>query len=69
LLPEAYKEAILSGLWLHREVEIPLVSTSLRMGVEDETGQRVGTMELPLPLEVPADHAAREDHKIPLEPN
>jgi len=69
LKPAVYKEAILSGLRLHREVEIPLVSTSLRMGVEDETGQRVGTMELPLPLEVPVDQATREGHKIPLEPN
>jgi len=69
LTPPGYKQAILSGLRLHRDVEIPVLSSSLRLGVQDETGQRVGTMELPLPLTLPADQAATEGHKIPLEPN
>src|SRR5262249_5844647 len=69
LTPADYRQAMLSGLRLHREIDIPVNSSSLRLGVEDENGARVGTMELPLPVKAPADQVGREAHKMPLEPN
>jgi VWFA-related protein len=55
LKPANYKDVMLGGFRLHQELDVPLDATSIRLGVEDEMTNHIGTLEIPLPVPVPPD--------------
>jgi VWFA-related protein len=70
LTPAEYKEVLTGGVRIHQEVDIPVAATSLRLGIEDQNSSRLGTLEVPLPLPVPADLPRIAKHSLPeIEPD
>jgi VWFA-related protein len=70
LKPNDYKDVMTGGVRIHQEVDVPVVSTSLRIGVEDEATSRLGTLELPLPVPPPVDVPRVAKHALPeIEPD
>lgn len=55
LQPEIYKEALSGGVRVHQEVDVPVAATSLRVGIQDQLSNYVGTVDLSLPLPAPPD--------------
>ena len=50
LQPAAYKEVLNGGLHLHQDVDIPPKAKSLRIGVQDQFSNFVGTVDVSLPV-------------------
>jgi hypothetical protein len=70
LKPDEYKNVMGGGVRIHQEVDIPASATSLRLGIEDQSTQRLGTLELPLPVPVPTDLPKIPKHALPeIEPD
>jgi VWFA-related protein len=70
LKPEDYKNVMAGGVRIHQEVDIPVASTAIRLGVEDDVTSRLGTLELPLPVAAPADMPHLAKHSLPeIEPD
>jgi VWFA-related protein len=55
LKPEALQDIRDGGMRVHQEVEVPVKSISMRIGVEDVTNSHVGTLEIALPVLPPPD--------------
>ena len=53
LKAEALKDVMAGGLRLHQEVDVPVNSIVLRLGVEDVSNSHIGTIEIPLPVPPP----------------
>lgn len=53
LKQDGYKEILQGGLRLHQEVDVPVKSASLRMGVQDAVSGHMGTIEAGLPIKAP----------------
>ncbi|HEX4487738.1 MAG TPA: VWA domain-containing protein [Terriglobales bacterium] len=70
LKPAEYKDVMTGGVRIHQEVDIPVASTSLRLGIEDDATSRLGTLELPLPVAAPLDMPRMAKHSLPeIEPD
>lgn len=70
LKPAGYRDMLIGGLRMHRDVDIPANAASLRLGVFDEQSRHLGTLELPLPLKAPPDDPiARARRLPPIEPD
>lgn len=69
LKPAAYQDAMVGGLRMHQEVDVPIKAAMLRLGVMDEITGHMGTLDIPLPVKAPAEERA-SSHKLPqIEPD
>ena len=66
LKPEAMKDIQAGGVRIHQEIDVPVNSVAMRLGVEDVTDSHIGTMEIQLP--VPAPPEGLEGIRRPLPP-
>jgi VWFA-related protein len=55
LQPEAYKDVMSGGVRVHQEVDVPVAATSMRIGIQDQLSNYVGTIDLSLPIPAPPD--------------
>jgi VWFA-related protein len=55
LKPDSMRDIMLGGVRLHQEIDVPVTSTVMRLGVEDMANSHVGTLEIPLPVKAPPD--------------
>ena len=55
LKPANYKDVMLGGFRLHQELDVPVDAVAIRLGVEDEMTNHIGTLEIPLPVPIPPD--------------
>jgi VWFA-related protein len=70
LKPENYKEVMSGGFRLHQELDVPTEAVALRLGVEDATSNRVGTLEIGLPVPVPPEEPKIASRALPpIEPD
>jgi VWFA-related protein len=51
--PEVMKEVMAGGLRMHQEIDVPVKSVAMRLGVEDVSNGHIGTLEIPLPVPPP----------------
>ena len=64
------RDVLLGGLRLHQEIDVPVKSTSMRLGVEDMANSHVGTMEIALPVPPPPDTPLSRRRSMPaIEPD
>jgi len=70
LKPANYKAVMTGGFRLHQELDVPVDAVSIRLGVEDETSNHIGTMEIPLPVPALPEVPRTEAHALPpIEPD
>jgi len=50
LAPEVYKKVITGDVGFQEEVDIPVEAISMRLGVQDQMGNHLGTVDVPLPV-------------------
>ena len=55
LKPEVFRDITLGGVRLHQEIDVPVKSIAMRLGVEDVANSHIGTIEIPLPVKAPPD--------------
>jgi VWFA-related protein len=68
--PADYRDVISGGVHIHQEVDVPVAAVSLRLGIEDQMSNHLGTVELPLPVPAPADVPRTVRHSLPeIEPD
>ncbi len=65
LKPETFRDIQLGGVRVHQEIDVPLKSVALRLGVEDVADSHIGTLEIPLPVEAPLDAPAVARRSLP----
>ena len=53
LKPEVLQDIMAGGMRVHQEIEVPVKSVSMRIGVEDATNSHIGTLEINLPVPPP----------------
>ena len=64
------RDVVLGGVRLHQEIDVPVNSTTMRLGVEDIANSHVGTLEIPLPLKAPPDAPIATHRSVPaMEPD
>ena len=64
LPPEVYKKVITGDVGFQEEVDIPVDAISMRLGVQDQMANHLGTVDVPLP--VPPDPNAPRRTKVRL---
>lgn len=64
--PQAMKDVIAGGVRMHQEIEVPVKSTTMRLGVEDVGDGHIGTLEIRLPVPLPPE--SHEGPRRPLPP-
>ena len=70
LKPAAYKDVLSGGVRIEQALDVPVQAASLRLGVADPTSNFLGTLELPMPVPVPADVPRIVKHSLPeIEPD
>jgi len=62
---ETMRDVMLGGVRLHQEIDVPVNSTTMRLGVEDIANSHVGTLEVPLPLKAPPDAPIATHRSVP----
>jgi hypothetical protein len=45
-----YKDVIRGDFHVHQEVDVPVEAASLRLGIQDQINNHLGTVEIPLPV-------------------
>jgi hypothetical protein len=55
LKPEVMKDIQAGGVRIHQEIDVPVNSVAMRLGVEDISNSHVGTMEIRLPVPAPPE--------------
>jgi len=55
LKPEVLHDITAAGLRLHEEIDVPVKSVAMRLGVEDVASSHIGTIEIPLPVKAPPE--------------
>jgi len=58
LPPEVYKKVITGEVGFQEEVDIPADAISMRLGVQDQMANHLGTVDVPLPV-LPDPNAPR----------
>ncbi len=67
--PAAYQEVSANEFRVHQEVDIPSQAASLRVGIQDDLTNHMGTVELSLPIKLPP-HQQRAKVALPqIEPD
>jgi VWFA-related protein len=69
LKPANYKDVMTGGFRLHQELDVPTEAVTLRLGIEDATSSRVGTLEINLPVPVPPEEPKVARTLPPIEPD
>ncbi len=70
LQPDFYKKVIAGDFGVHLEADVPAEAASLRIGVQDQTNNHLGTIEIPLPVPPAHDSARRFTASLPpIEPD
>ncbi len=70
LKPADYQDVISGGVRVHQEVDVPVNAVSLRLGIIDALSNRLGTIEIPLPVPAPSDQPRTVKHSLPeIEPD
>ena len=70
LKPETVRDVMLGGLRVHQEIDVPVKSITMRLGVEDAANSHLGTLEIPLPVKAPPETAAARRNSLPpIEPD
>ncbi|HLH08975.1 MAG TPA: VWA domain-containing protein [Terriglobales bacterium] len=70
LKPDEYKDALRTGVRVHQEVDIPENAASIRIGIQDQLSNYVGTVDIALPVPVPPDEPRVVKNRLPdIEPN
>jgi hypothetical protein len=70
LKPETVRDVMLGGLRVHQEIDVPVKSITMRLGVEDAADSHLGTLEIPLPVKAPPETAAARRNSLPpIEPD
>ena len=70
LKPDQFKDVMTGGVRIHQEVDVPSAATSVRLGIEDQSTSRLGTLELPLPVPAAIDMPRMAKHSLPeIEPD
>jgi hypothetical protein len=64
LEPAVYKDVI-NGEFRLQEVYVPVEAVSLRLGIQDQMSNHLGTIEIPLPVPSPPDAPRRIKHTLP----
>jgi hypothetical protein len=64
LEPAVYKDVI-NGEFRLQEVDVPVEAVSLRLGIQDQMSNHLGTIEIPLPVPSPPDAPRRIKHTLP----
>jgi hypothetical protein len=55
---------------VHQEIDVPVKSITMRLGVEDAANSHLGTLEIPLPVKAPPETAAARRNSLPpIEPD
>ena len=65
LKPETFRDIQLGGVRVHQEIDVPVKSVALRLGVEDVADSHIGTLEIPLPLKALPDAPAVARRSLP----
>ncbi|HST12002.1 MAG TPA: VWA domain-containing protein, partial [Terriglobales bacterium] len=55
LKPETMKDIQAGGVRIHQEIDVPVTSVVMRVGVEDVSNSHIGTMEIKLPVPPPPE--------------
>ena len=70
LRPEVYKDALSGGVRVHQEVDVPVAATSMRIGIQDQLSNYVGTIDVSLPIPAPPDLPRKVKNQLPeIEPD
>ena len=70
LSPAAYDDVVSGGVRIEQELDVPVPAVSLRLGIEDQMSNSLGTVELPLPVADAPDMPRTVRHSLPeIEPN
>jgi hypothetical protein len=70
LLPDVYQKVIAGEFGVHQEVDVPEQATSLRLGIQDQMTNHIGTVEIPLPVAPAPDTPRRVKSRLPeIEPD
>jgi hypothetical protein len=59
-----YEKVIAGEFGVQQEIDVPLEAASIRLGIQDQMSNRVGTVDIPLP--VPRDPTVQRRFKQPL---
>lgn len=65
LKPETFRDIQLGGVRVHQEIDVPVESVALRLGVEDVADSHIGTLEIPLPVRASPDAPAVARRSLP----
>ena len=70
LAPEVYKRIINGEIGFQEEVDIPVDATSMRLGVQDQMSNHLGTLDVPLPVPPDPNAPRIAKNKLPeIEPD
>ena len=70
LEPAVYKDVIRGEFRLHQDVDVPMEAASLRVGIQDEMNNHLGTVEFGLPIPPPPVRPCRLKNPLPeIEPD
>jgi hypothetical protein len=70
LHPDVYKTVISGELAGRQEFDVPCEAVLLRLGIQDQMSNHVGTVDIPLPVPVPPDTRRRIKNPLPeIEPD
>ena len=70
LQPDVYKDAVSGGVRVHQEVDIPVAAKSMRIGIQDQLSNYVGTVDISLPVQPPTDVPKIVKNQLPeIEPD
>lgn len=68
LQPAAYNKVIAGEFGVRQEVDVPVQAASLRLGIQDQMSNRLGTVDIPLPVP-PLPDAPRKSRLPEIEPD
>ena len=70
LEPAIYKDIMAGDFRVHQEVDVPVQAASIRLGIQDQMTNRLGTVEIALPVPPLPDVPRRARHRLPeIEPD
>jgi len=70
LQADAYRQIIAGDFGVHQEVDVPAEAVSLRIGLQDQISNHIGTVDIPLPVQRPANMPRKGREPLPeIEPD
>jgi VWFA-related protein len=70
LEPAVYQKVIAGEFSVHQEADVPVEAASLRLGIQDQMTNHIGTVEIPLPVPPARDGPRRARTSLPeIEPD